>query len=215
MASNRRAAFASSVQAARARRSAADRSKRVIATVIAAPPCCRSGESRRSEPRRFTFEPSVPRAGIKPPDATVAAIREAGGEAIGLACDVTGAAALARLVQATDEAFGSVHILVNNAALFATLALKLVEQITSEEWDRVMAANVRGSFECANAVLPVMRRQGSGKIINIASGTVFKVAPMILHYVASKGAVVAMTRSIAREVAMPASVATAWPQASR
>jgi NAD(P)-dependent dehydrogenase (short-subunit alcohol dehydrogenase family) len=63
-----------------------------------------------------------------------------------------------------------------------------------------MAVNVRGSFECAKAVLPVMRKQGYGKIVNIASATAFKGAPMMLAYVASKGAVIAMTRSIAREV---------------
>jgi len=137
---------------------------------------------------------------IRAPDATIATIRDAGGEAIGVACDVTDHVAVARLVRATDEAFGGVHILVNNAALFAALELKPFEQITTEEWDRVMAVNVRGSFECAKAVLPVMCRQGYGKIINIASGTVFKGAPMMLHYVASKGAIVAMTRSIAREV---------------
>jgi NAD(P)-dependent dehydrogenase (short-subunit alcohol dehydrogenase family) len=64
----------------------------------------------------------------------------------------------------------------------------------------VMAVNTRGPFECVKAVLPVMRRQRYGKIINIASGTVFKGTPMMLHYVASKGAVVAMTRAMAREL---------------
>ncbi|WP_350650055.1 SDR family NAD(P)-dependent oxidoreductase, partial [Pseudomonas sp. HY13-MNA-CIBAN-0226] len=66
--------------------------------------------------------------------------------------------------------------------------------------DRIMAVNVRGSFECAKAVMPVMRRQGYGKIVNIASATAFKGAPMMAAYVASKGAVIALTRSIAREV---------------
>jgi NAD(P)-dependent dehydrogenase (short-subunit alcohol dehydrogenase family) len=136
---------------------------------------------------------------LSAPDATVADIRAAGGEALGVACDVTDPASVASLVQQTDQAFGGVHVLVNNAALFGTLALKRFEEIGSDEWDRVMAVNVRGSFECAKAALPVMRRQGYGKIINIASGTVFKGAPMMLHYVASKGAIVAMTRSIARE----------------
>ena len=63
-----------------------------------------------------------------------------------------------------------------------------------------MAVNVRGSFECVKAVLPLMRRQKYGKVINVASGTVFKGAPMLLHYVSSKGAVVAMTRAMAREL---------------
>lgn len=133
------------------------------------------------------------------PEATVAAVRAAGGEAIGQACDVTDPAAVAALVRATEAAFGGVQVLVNNAAVFGALALKPFTEIASAEWDRVMAVNVRGSFECAKAVLPAMRRQGYGKIINIASGTVFKGTPLLLHYVTSKGAVVAMTRAIARE----------------
>ena len=137
---------------------------------------------------------------LEPPAATAARIAETGGTALALACDVTEPAAVVRFVAQTERRFGGIQILVNNAALFATLALKPCDQIGSEEWDRVMAVNVRGSFECVKAVLPVMRRQGYGKIINIASGTVFKGAPMMLHYVSSKGAIVAMTRALAREV---------------
>ena len=136
---------------------------------------------------------------LEAPEATLAAIRKAGGEAIGMACDITDAAAVGRLVQATETAFGGVQGLVNNAALFGRLDLKKLDQITSEEWDRVLTVNVRGSFECVKAVLPVMRRQRYGKIVNIASGTVFKGTPMMLHYVTSKGAIVAFTRAIARE----------------
>jgi NAD(P)-dependent dehydrogenase (short-subunit alcohol dehydrogenase family) len=137
---------------------------------------------------------------LDPPDAVLAAIRAAGGEAIGRVCDVSDAKAVAALVQATLAAFGSVEVLVNNAALFGKIALKPFTDIDSEEWDRVMAVNARGPFECVKAVLPAMRRQRYGKIINIASGTVFKGTPMMLHYVASKGAVVAMTRAMAREL---------------
>ncbi|HUZ71510.1 MAG TPA: SDR family oxidoreductase [Stellaceae bacterium] len=137
---------------------------------------------------------------IDAPDAVVKEIRAAGGEAIGRVCDVTDPQAVAALVRATDEAFGGVQVLVNNAALFGKIAMKPFFEITSEEWDRVVTVNTRGPFECAKAVLPVMRRQGYGKIINIASGTVFKGTPMMLHYVSSKGAVVAMTRAMAREL---------------
>jgi NAD(P)-dependent dehydrogenase (short-subunit alcohol dehydrogenase family) len=137
---------------------------------------------------------------LDPPDAVVSAIRAAGGEAIGEVCDVSDAKAVAALVAATERAFGGVEVLVNNAALFGKIAQKPFFEIPSEEWDRVMAVNTRGPFECVKAVLPVMRRQRYGKIINIASGTVFKGTPMMLHYVASKGAVVAMTRSLAREL---------------
>lgn len=134
------------------------------------------------------------------PDAAVADIRSAGGEAIGAACDVIDSNAVARFVAKTEQTFGGVHILVNNAAVFADIVLKPMTEIGSDEWDRVMAVNVRGSFECAKAVIPTMKRQGYGKIVNIASGTVFKGAPMFLHYVTSKGAVVAMTRAMAREL---------------
>ena len=127
-------------------------------------------------------------------------IREAGGRALALHADVTSAASMQALVTATVEAFGRIDILVNNAGLFANLAMKPFDQIDAAEWDRVMAVNVRGPFECAKAVVPQMRRQGYGKIVNIGSGTVFKGAPMLLHYVSSKGAVTAMTRALAREL---------------
>jgi NAD(P)-dependent dehydrogenase (short-subunit alcohol dehydrogenase family) len=91
-------------------------------------------------------------------------------------------------------------VLVNNAALFGKIAMKPFMEISSEEWDRVMTVNTRGSFECVKAVFPVMQRQGYGKIINIASGTVFKGTPLMAHYVSSKGAIVGMTRALAREL---------------
>jgi NAD(P)-dependent dehydrogenase (short-subunit alcohol dehydrogenase family) len=137
---------------------------------------------------------------LKAPDMVAREIKAVGGEALSIACDVTDQVAVSKFVAETERAFGGIHVLVNNAGIFASLALKPMTEIDSKEWDMVMAVNVRGSFECAKAVLPVMRRQKYGKIINIASGTVFKGAPMLLHYVSSKGAVVAMTRALAREV---------------
>jgi NAD(P)-dependent dehydrogenase (short-subunit alcohol dehydrogenase family) len=137
---------------------------------------------------------------LDPPDTVVQAIQAAGGEAIGRICDVSNPEAVSALVRATEQAFGGVQVLVNNAALFGKIARKPFAEIDSDEWDRVMAVNTRGPFECVKAVLPVMRRQRYGKIINIASGTVFKGTPMMLHYVASKGAIVAMTRALAREL---------------
>jgi len=123
-----------------------------------------------------------------------------GGKAIAVRTDVTSTESVQAMVNKALEAFGKIDILVNNAGLFANLALKPFDEISSEEWDKVMAVNVRGPFECAKAVVPTMRRQQYGKIINIASGTVFKGVPMLLHYVSSKGAVVALTRSLAREL---------------
>jgi NAD(P)-dependent dehydrogenase (short-subunit alcohol dehydrogenase family) len=139
-------------------------------------------------------------ADIEPADSVVRDIRATGGEAISQRCDVSDAAAVERLVRATDEAFGGVHILVNNAAIYARLVSVHLEEISTEDWDRAFAINVRGPFHCVKAALPIMRRQGYGKIINIASGTVFKGVPMMLHYVSTKGAILAMTRSMANEL---------------
>jgi NAD(P)-dependent dehydrogenase (short-subunit alcohol dehydrogenase family) len=123
-----------------------------------------------------------------------------GGKALAVKADVTDAASVRGMVAATVEHFGSLDILVNNAALFGNVSLKPFEEIDSAEWDRMMAVNVRGPFECTKAAAPEMRKRKYGKIINIASGTVFKGPPMMLHYVTSKGAIVAMTRSLAREL---------------
>jgi NAD(P)-dependent dehydrogenase (short-subunit alcohol dehydrogenase family) len=113
---------------------------------------------------------------------------------------VTDSGAVADFVKTAAERFGSIHGLINNAALFATLRPRPFEEFSSAEFDRVLQVNVRGTFECIKAVLPAMRRQGYGKIVNIASNTVFKGIPMWLPYVSSKGAIVALTRALAREL---------------
>jgi len=114
--------------------------------------------------------------------------------------DVTSKDSVANLVAETVREFGTVDILVNNAALFADLPVKPFLEIGEDEWDRVMAVNVRGPFQCAKAVAPVMIEKKNGRIVNLASGTAFKGTANLLHYVASKGAVVSMTRSLAREL---------------
>jgi NAD(P)-dependent dehydrogenase (short-subunit alcohol dehydrogenase family) len=123
-----------------------------------------------------------------------------GGKALAVNCDVTNPASVQVMVSATLEHFGRLDILVNNAALFGKVARKPFDQIESAEWDHMMAVNVRGVFECVKAAVPAMRSRKYGKIVNIASGTVFKGVPMLLHYVTSKGAIVAMSRSLAREL---------------
>ncbi len=130
----------------------------------------------------------------------VRAIRDAGGEALSRLCDVSETASVAALTRDTEAAFGAVHILVNNAAVFARYVSVPLDQISAADWERAFAVNVRGAFECVKAALPIMRRQRYGKIVNIASGTVFKGVPMMLHYVATKGAIIAMTRSMASEL---------------
>jgi NAD(P)-dependent dehydrogenase (short-subunit alcohol dehydrogenase family) len=135
-------------------------------------------------------------------DATAVArsIAQAGGQAIYRHTDVAAADSVAALVSQAMQEFGSIDILVNNAAIFADLVKKPFTEIDSTEWDAVMAVNARGPFECAKAVAPQMIARRRGKIINIASGTVFKGTAGALHYVSSKGAVVAMTRCLAREL---------------
>jgi NAD(P)-dependent dehydrogenase (short-subunit alcohol dehydrogenase family) len=137
---------------------------------------------------------------LEEPKETVKAIVAAGGRAIGSAVDVSDRAAVATLIERTLKEFGGIHVLVNNAAIFGGLRPTHFTEIDPAEWDRVMAVNVRGSMECARAVVPAMRRQRYGKIINIASSTVFRGTPMLMHYVASKGAVIGMTHSMAREL---------------
>jgi NAD(P)-dependent dehydrogenase (short-subunit alcohol dehydrogenase family) len=137
---------------------------------------------------------------IADPASTVEAIEAAGGRALGAIADVTRPDSIGAAVADAVAAFGRIDILITNAALFGNISLKSFLKIETEEWDMLMAVNVRGVFETVKAVVPHMKRQKYGKIVNIASGTVFKGAPMMLHYVASKGAVVAMTRAMAREL---------------
>ena len=139
-------------------------------------------------------------ADVEPGDSTVRAIKDSGGEAMSRLCDVSDEAQVAALVRDTEKAFGGVHILVNNAAVFARFVYAPLDEISAADWERAFAVNVRGSYLCVKAALPIMRRQGYGKVINIASGTVFKGVPMMLHYVATKGAVIAMTRSMSSEL---------------
>jgi NAD(P)-dependent dehydrogenase (short-subunit alcohol dehydrogenase family) len=143
---------------------------------------------------------AVALADLADPQAVCDAIKATGGQALARIADVSDPAGVAELVRLCSEAFGRVDILVNNAGIFGSLALRPFEQIPSDEFDAVMRVNIRGVFECSRAVAPLMRQQKYGKIVNIASGTVFKGTPMLLHYVASKGAVVAMTRCMAREL---------------
>ena len=127
-------------------------------------------------------------------------IQEHGGKALNVVTNVSSELSVESLVSTTVEKFGKIDILVSNAALFGKLEAKPFTDISVEEWDNLMAVNVRGVFICVKAVIGQMRKQKYGKIINIASGTLFKGTPHLLHYVTSKGAVMTMTRCLAREV---------------
>lgn len=115
-------------------------------------------------------------------------------------CDVSEETAVQALVAKTLERFGKIDILVNNAAVFAPLREQAFTEIDVATWDRVMAVNIRGPFLMAKHVVPHMKTRGYGKIINIGSGSVFRGIPQMLHYVTSKGAIVAFTRSLSRAV---------------
>ena len=134
------------------------------------------------------------------PEPIVEELKNAGGDAIGIKSDVTDDAQIQSLVATTLETYGKIDVLMNNAALFGGLKRQRFEEIDLDEFDAVLRVNIRGVWQMTKAVVPVMRKQQYGKIINIASGTVFKGSPMHLHYVSSKGAIVAMTRAVAREV---------------
>jgi NAD(P)-dependent dehydrogenase (short-subunit alcohol dehydrogenase family) len=121
-------------------------------------------------------------------------------ESLGIRVDVANEADAAELARATVERFGRIDVLVNNAGIYASLVPQPFEDIDPEEWRQVMDVNVLGMFLCCRAVMPTMKAQGAGRIVNIASGTPFKGVPFLLHYVVSKGAVVALTRALAKEV---------------
>ena len=121
-------------------------------------------------------------------------------DGVGLTADVANEADVERVVSEARERCGSIDVLVNNAGLYASLAMRPFTEIPLEEWRQVMDVNVASMFLTCRAVVPVMREQGGGKIVNISSGTPFRGVPFLLHYVTSKGAIVALTRALAKEL---------------
>lgn len=128
--------------------------------------------------------------------------KQTGAEPLAIRVDVSDEDSTRGMVAATVQRFGKIDVLINNAAIFATVPMNRggIETIDPQEWDRLMAVNLRGLFFCCRAVLPTMRAQKSGKIINIASGTVFSGSPGRIHYVTSKAGTIGFTRTLAREV---------------
>ena len=123
-----------------------------------------------------------------------------GGKAIAIETDVASSESVAAMVKKVEAAYGRIDILVNNAGIFSTLEMRPFDQIPLAEWEQVLRVNVTGPFLCSRAVVPVMRRAQWGRIINMASGAVSLGRPNYLHYIASKGALDAMSRSMAREL---------------
>jgi NAD(P)-dependent dehydrogenase (short-subunit alcohol dehydrogenase family) len=121
-------------------------------------------------------------------------------DGVGLTVDVASEEDVERMATETVRSCGSIDILVNNAGLYASLEMRAFTEIPLQEWNRVMEINVASMFLTCRAVVPVMRERGGGKIVNISSGTPFRGVPFLLHYVTSKGAIVALTRALAREL---------------
>ncbi len=127
-------------------------------------------------------------------------IESKGGKALALRTDVTSEADAQEVVAKTIAAFGRIDALVNNAAIYYGKEMKPFEFISEKEWDASMAVNVKGLFIMSKAVMPRMKEQKSGSIINISSGTWLVGIPYLLDYVTSKAAVVGFTRALAREI---------------
>ena len=135
-------------------------------------------------------------------DAVAASLGEAGHDALAVTTDVSQPESTDTMARLTMERFGRIDGIINNAAIYQRPAVTRgpFEEIPVEEWDRLMGVNLRGVFLCCRAVVPHMKAQGSGKIVNISSGTVFNGSTQMLHYVTSKAGVIGLTRSLAREL---------------
>jgi NAD(P)-dependent dehydrogenase (short-subunit alcohol dehydrogenase family) len=143
---------------------------------------------------------AVALADVNDPRDVARRIQEKGGRALSVQTDVAEESSVQCMVEATMSEFGRVDILVNNAAIASGMRLRPFEQISVAEWRRMQDVNAMGPFLCVRAVSPHMRKQQYGRIVNLTSGTAFKGAPFLLDYVASKGAVITMTRALAREL---------------
>ena len=132
-------------------------------------------------------------------EETVALVKQDGGEALAHSVDVSSATSVEAMVQMALSRYGGrVDILVNNAGLWR---LTPTEETSEEEWDRIVNVNMKGTFLCCRAVIPIMRKQGRGHIVNIASVAARNGGTMAgVHYVASKGGVLAMTKKLGKEL---------------
>jgi NAD(P)-dependent dehydrogenase (short-subunit alcohol dehydrogenase family) len=133
-------------------------------------------------------------------DVAAAELAKSGARALGLKVDVSSESDTTSMAEETLKAFGRIDVLVNCAAMFAAVKLGPFEEIPVSEWKRLLEINVLGVALCCRAVTAQMRSQKSGRIVNLASGAPLKGVPYFLHYIASKGAVIAMTRGLAREL---------------
>jgi len=142
----------------------------------------------------------VTRADVEGLEKTGKEVRALGKQALLSKVDVSSERDAFRMAQEALEKFGRIDILVNNAAYYYGVHRKSFTEIDVEEWDRMMAVNVKGPWLCAKAVFPAMKEQGKGKIVNLASEVFFTGSQGFVHYVASKGGVIGLTRALAIEL---------------
>jgi 3-oxoacyl-[acyl-carrier protein] reductase len=135
-------------------------------------------------------------------DGLVRSLTDAGHDAMAVTADVSNVEQADNMAKATIDRYGRIDGLINNAAVFQRPSMSRVpfDQVSVEEWDRLMAVNLRGTFLCARSVVPHMKEQGEGSIINISSGTVHFGAAGVAHYVASKAGVIGFTRALSKEL---------------
>ena len=143
---------------------------------------------------------AVTRKDIQGLEETVRRVRALGGEAEHLQIDVTSKAGTDKMAKYAIDRFGRIDILVNNAAFYYGVERKGFDEISEEEWDMMMAVNVKGTWLSIMAVFPYMKQAGKGKIVNLTSEVFFTGSHGFAHYVATKGAVVGLTRALAVEL---------------
>jgi 3-oxoacyl-[acyl-carrier protein] reductase len=134
-------------------------------------------------------------------EAVAEKLRKANHEALAVRTDITSEASVEAMAARVLEAFGRIDVLINNAAMFSVVPMTrgTIDEVSPEEWDRMMLVNLKGTYLVSRAVLPAMRKQGGGSIINISSGTVFAGPPTRIHYITSKAGILGFTRCLARE----------------
>jgi NAD(P)-dependent dehydrogenase (short-subunit alcohol dehydrogenase family) len=138
-------------------------------------------------------------ADIADADVSARLLRDEGFDVCGFSADVSDPDQVEALMAFAEAQWGQVNALVNNAGVYSSLTPTGFESLTAADWRKVLDVNVTGLFLCCKAAMPAFRRAGSGSIVNISSGVAFKGNPLMAHYVASKGAVISLTRALATE----------------
>ncbi len=158
---------------------------------------------------------------VEKAEAVVTECKDLGGNAIAVSVDVSDEQSVQSMVDNVMNVKGKIDILVNCAAIFSTIKMKPTEEITVDEWDKLMAVNLKGTWLCCKAVIPVMKAQKKGKIINMSSCSYLEGRPNYTHYISSKSGVLGITRGLARELGdwnitvntiMPGAVSTEIPR---